>query len=135
MKIQRRDFLRSALGATAASFLSSCGTRSPLGASQPSPEESGIEHVVVVMMENRSFDHFLGWLPNADGKQAGLSYVDQSGATQYTHALSGDFTGCGHIQPDHSYEGGRIQYDGESWMVFCVQEATLIRSATTRKRI
>ena len=28
-----------------------------------------------------------------------------------THALSGDFTGCGHIQPDHSYEGERIQYD------------------------
>lgn len=111
MKIQRRDFLRSALGATAASFLSSCGTRSPLGASLPSPEESGIEHVVVVMMENRSFDHFLGWLPNADGKQAGLSYVDQSGTTQYTHALSGDFTGCGHIQPDHSYEGGRIEYN------------------------
>jgi phospholipase C len=111
LKIQRRDFLRSALGATAASFLSSCGTRSPLGASLPSPEESGIEHVVVVMMENRSFDHFLGWLPNADGKQAGLSYVDQSGTTQYTHSLSGDFTGCGHIQPDHSYEGGRIQYD------------------------
>ena len=24
-------------------------------------------------MENRSFDHFLGWLPGADGKQAGLT--------------------------------------------------------------
>jgi len=24
-------------------------------------------------MENRSFDHFLGWVPGADGKQAGLS--------------------------------------------------------------
>jgi phospholipase C len=24
---------------------------------------NGIEHVVVLMMENRSFDHFLGWLP------------------------------------------------------------------------
>ena len=28
------------------------------------------------MMENRSFDHILGWLPGADGKQAGLTYVD-----------------------------------------------------------
>lgn len=62
-------------------------------------------------MENRSFDHFLGWLPNADGKQAGLSYLDQTGATQSTHHLAGDFTGCGHIQPDHSYQGGRIQYN------------------------
>ena len=24
---------------------------------------NGVEHVVVLMMENRSFDHFLGWLP------------------------------------------------------------------------
>ena len=63
------------------------------------------------MMENRSFDHFLGWLPAADGKQAGLSYVDQTGAAQNTYHLAGDFTGCGHIQPDHSYQGGRIQYN------------------------
>jgi phospholipase C len=28
----------------------------------------GVEHVVVLMMENRSFDHFLGWLPGADGR-------------------------------------------------------------------
>ena len=27
-------------------------------------------------MENRSFDHFLGWLPGADGRQAGLTYHD-----------------------------------------------------------
>ena len=31
---------------------------------------SQIKHIVVVMMENRSFDHFLGWLPNAVGVQA-----------------------------------------------------------------
>ena len=44
--------------------------------SLPSPGLSGIDHVVVVMMENRSFDHFLGWLPGADGRQAGLTYID-----------------------------------------------------------
>ena len=112
MRIQRRTFLRSALGATAATFFSSCDTlRSPLVANLPSPERSGIEHVVVVMMENRSFDHFLGWLPTADGKQDGLSYADQTGAIHSTYHLAGDFTGCGHIDPDHSYQGGRIQYD------------------------
>ena len=31
------------------------------------------------MMENRSFDHFLGWLPGANGRQAGLSYRDLNG--------------------------------------------------------
>ena len=61
-------------------------------------------------MENRSFDHFLGWLPNADGKQAGLSYADPNGVIHATYHLAGDFTGCGHRQPDHSYQGGRIEY-------------------------
>ena len=30
---------------------------------------NGIEHIVLLMMENRSFDHFLGWLPRAHGRQ------------------------------------------------------------------
>jgi phospholipase C len=28
----------------------------------PAPDASGIDHIVVVMMENRSFDHYLGWV-------------------------------------------------------------------------
>ena len=78
----------------------------------PRPGRSGIEHVVVVMMENRSFDHFLGWLPGADGQQAGLKYVDPNGHTQSTYRLAPDFQGCGHVDPDHSYDGGRVQYNG-----------------------
>ena len=74
----------------------------------PAPHESGIDHVVVVMMENRSFDHFWGWLPGADGRQAGLSYTDRQGVLHSTHHLR-DFQGCAHPDPDHSYEGGRIE--------------------------
>jgi phospholipase C len=70
------------------------------------------QHVVVVMMENRSFDHFLGWHPNADGMQAGLSYPDLDGVLHPTHALAPDFTGCGHPDPDHSWDGGRVEYNG-----------------------
>jgi phospholipase C len=81
-------------------------------ASLPTPEDSGIEHIVAVMMENRSFDHFLGWLPNAEGMQAGLTYLDSAGVSHATHALAPDFQGCSHPDPDHSYEGGRVQYDG-----------------------
>jgi phospholipase C len=77
----------------------------------PPPANSGIEHIVVVTMENRSFDHFLGWLPDADGKQAGLSYVDNSGVSQPTYPLAPDYTGCPHPDPDHSYGGARICYD------------------------
>jgi phospholipase C len=77
----------------------------------PPPADSGIEHVVLVMMENRSFDHFLGWLPGADGRQGGLSYRDPNGESHRTFHQS-QLNGCGFNDPDHSYSGGRIQYDG-----------------------
>src|SRR5262249_37764751 len=47
--------------------------------SLPDPAASGIDHIVVMCMENRSFDHFLGWLPGANGRQAGLAYPDKNG--------------------------------------------------------
>jgi phospholipase C len=88
-------------------------------AALPPPAKSGIEHVVVLMMENRSFDHFLGWLPNADGRQAGLHYTDTDGVSHPTAHLT-EFQGCGHPDPDHSWEGGRIELDGgacDGWLM------------------
>jgi phospholipase C len=80
-------------------------------AALPAPQQSGIEHIVVVTMENRSFDHFLGWLPGADGKQAGLSYFDKNSVAHSTYGLAPDFTGCPHPDPDHSYGGSRVAYN------------------------
>jgi phospholipase C len=77
----------------------------------PLPGDSGIEHVVVLMMENRSFDHFLGWLPGADGQQAGLTYLDRYRVSHDTHHLTVT-SSCGYADPDHSYEGGRIELNG-----------------------
>ncbi len=120
MKLNRRELLKNAAFASGAALL---GAPSPSSKNLfvqdirlnlpdlPIPASSAIEHIVVVTMENRSFDHFLGWLPNADGKQAGLTYTDSSGATRATHSLSGDYTGCPHASPDHSYAGGRVEYD------------------------
>ena len=120
MKLNRRELLKNAALVSGAAL---AGASWPAGKSLfaqdillnlpalPSPGNSGIEHIVVVTMENRSFDHFLGWLPNADGKQAGLSYVDVAGVTHGTHSLSGDYTGCPHPDPDHSYDGARVEYD------------------------
>src|SRR3954451_10538741 len=51
----------------------------------PAPRNLPIDTFVVLMMENRSFDHFAGWFPGADGKQAGLSFVDDDGKTYQTH--------------------------------------------------
>jgi phospholipase C len=78
----------------------------------PSPRNLPIDTFVVLMMENRSFDHYLGWLPGADGRQAGLTYTDASGKQFQTHRLTPDFQGCDFLDPDHSWEGGRTQLDG-----------------------
>ncbi|HEX6457822.1 MAG TPA: alkaline phosphatase family protein [Thermoleophilaceae bacterium] len=78
----------------------------------PSPRNLPIDTFVVLMMENRSFDHYLGWLPSADGRQAGLSYTDTQGNTFQTHRLTPDFQGCAFLDPDHSWQGGRTQLDG-----------------------
>jgi phospholipase C len=74
----------------------------------PAPADSGLDHIVVVLMENRSFDHYLGWLPGANTKQAGLRYPDNHGKFHKTHHLSGR-QGCGFNDPDHSWTGGRTQ--------------------------
>ena len=79
---------------------------------KPTPKPvRGIDHIVVVMMENRSFDHYFGWHPTANGMQAGLTFNDDSGASHATHKLSPDFQGCGTDDPDHSWEGGRVDLD------------------------
>ncbi|MGZ4469320.1 MAG: alkaline phosphatase family protein [Nocardioidaceae bacterium] len=115
MTLSRRQFLRTT-GALGAAGLAAGGGLSAAGwgwaaaaATQlPAPTKSGIDHVVVVMMENRSFDHFLGWLPGADGKQAGLAFTDRYGLRHTTHHLT-EYASCGFNDPDHSYEGGRIE--------------------------
>src|SRR2546430_11591905 len=84
--ISRRTFLTTAATA-AGSVALGCSdhpmiatTRAQrLGGLLPDPASCGIEHVVVFMMENRSFDHLLGWLPGADGRQAGLADAGSSG--------------------------------------------------------
>jgi phospholipase C len=78
----------------------------------PSARNLPIDTFVVLMMENRSFDHYLGWLPNADGRQAGLSFTDADGAAHATHRLADFYQSCGYLDPDHSWDGGRTELDG-----------------------
>src|SRR6476660_4194823 len=59
--------------------------------SLPPPEAAGFEHAVVVMMENRSFDHFFGWLPGANGQQTGLTFLNSAGNSHPTHSLPPDY--------------------------------------------
>jgi phospholipase C len=119
--LRRREFLeRTAMlaGATGLASLIPADTLVAEAAKRqarkhlPSPRNMPIDTFVVLMMENRSFDHYLGWLPGADGRQAGLSYTDLAGQTVQTQRLSPDWQGCGHPDPDHSWDGGRIQLNG-----------------------
>ena len=114
MSVNRRDFLRKAVSVPAAALASAIpNPKSQIQAANavlPTPAASGVDHIVVVMMENRSFDHMLGWLPNANGVQAGLSYPDKNGNLQPTQRLN-YYVGCSHPDPDHSYAGGRSEFD------------------------
>src|SRR3954453_18488697 len=82
--LRRREFLQrtAVAGGLAASMGLALGpqtliaqaARPQRGAKLPRAAQRPMDTFVVLMMENRSFDHFMGWLPGADGKQAGLSY-------------------------------------------------------------
>ncbi|MFB4300318.1 alkaline phosphatase family protein [Actinomadura sp. NTSP31] len=125
-ELTRRGFLAGTAGAAALIAASGAGgtaadaatsVRAPVSA-LPDPGDSGIDHIVVVMMENRSFDHYMGWVPGADGRQAGLTFTDAQGNAHDTHHLKVPY-GCGFSDPDHSYAGGRTEYnDGkcDGWL-------------------
>lgn len=73
-----------------------------------------IEHVIVVMNENRSFDHYLGRLPQAgkadvDGWPAGFSNLDKSGVKVTPHHLTSP---CLPIDPPHNWDAMHAKWNG-----------------------
>ena len=76
----------------------------------PSPRNMPLDTVVVLMMENRSFDHYFGWHEKADARNTGLRYPDADGNDIPTYRLTPDFQGCSHPDPDHGWDGGRWQW-------------------------
>ena len=117
--IRRREFLaRTAMLAGGVSLAGLLSPEQLIGAAArkqrrvklPSPREMPIDTFVVLMMENRSFDHYFGWHPEADARNAGLAYPDAAGNAVGTFRLTPDFQGCAYRDPDHSWHGGRHQY-------------------------
>jgi phospholipase C len=122
-QFSRRQFLYGSAAALGSLSMGRSVLGDVLAAARPNrlplPERSGIDHIVVAMMENRSFDHLLGWLPGAGGRQAGLTYKDSQGNAFKTYPLAPDFQGCNHPDPDHSYDGARVQYNNgrcDGWL-------------------
>ena len=170
--LHRREFLRRAgliagaavvgpgLTRTVASQLTAGGTRAgrapritPESVFDAPAAEAPFDTVVVVMMENRSFDHFLGWLGtdaayldagrarygsgfHIDGRQD-LTYTTPSGDDVATHWL-GDpaaqqypYEGCGEGIPGHGWDAGHAQLAAGSSVAGRATATARSRSATT----
>jgi phospholipase C len=111
--LTRRTFLQlmAASGGVAMTGTEYLAQTAARAATARSPHGSaGIENVVILMMENRSFDHFLSWLPGADGRHD-MAYLSTDGNVYPNYALAPDFQGCGYSDPDHSWEGFLIQHN------------------------
>ena len=117
--LRRRDFLARTAAVAGSAALASAMPANELVAEAarrtargrlPSPSEMPIDTFVVLMMENRSFDHYFGWHPDADARNTGLRYPDAEGNLIPTYRLTPDFQGCGHPDPDHGWDGGRWQW-------------------------
>ncbi len=120
--VTRRQLL---LGAAGVAALGACGSSkrtTPTGSAGshlPDPAAAPFDTVVVLMMENRSFDHLLGWVPGANGRQAGLQYPDRSGALVATAPLGAETQGCELKDPSHDWQAVAEQYNGgrcDGWL-------------------
>jgi phospholipase C len=123
--INRREFLRrsaytAGIGLTAAAALSpgrvlaeairAEAATVPLGSAMP------IDHFVILMMENRSFDHYFGWVDPLKARASQHeTYKDASGTsyqTKHTTDVLGEqaqWQGCGFGDPGHGWDAGRAQ--------------------------
>ena len=150
--MDRRRFLRTtgALGGAAVfgNALAACAptgpsggvgaeyhpTRVPAGSMLSLPaSEAPIDHVVVLMMENRSFDHYFGWLSRDEGylergrsryggdfsidARSHQSYPDPAGTIVDTFhldpsSMANPWRGCGFEDPGHGWNAGDAQGEG-----------------------
>jgi phospholipase C len=117
--VDRRQFLRLGVAAPVVAATPERWRFEHLRRFAASVAGSPIDHVVVVMQENRSFDHYFGAFPDADGIPAGTAVPDGEGGTVRPFRLPG---ACS-IDPNHSFadmhakwHGGRndgfVAYDG-----------------------
>ena len=122
--LRRRDFLRrtaytagmaGAAMLPANALLAQAAKATGLRSGLPSSPGGPIDHIVILMMENRSFDHYFGWYSSLADAVQNRSYPDPQNNNQLVpthHAADmgvAQWQGCGHPDPDHSWDGGRAQ--------------------------
>jgi phospholipase C len=99
-----------------------------------------IEHVVVLMLENRSFDHILGDLSlsggrgDVDGLQPGMSNPDPFGGSAPIQAVT---TEKFLTDPTHSFEAVKEQldFDGKQNQGFVMNYARLFPTPAKKKKL
>jgi phospholipase C len=119
--LERTAYTAGMAGLTAAlpasTILAEAAEAAARSSGLPSPRNLPIDHFVVLMMENRSFDHYFGWVADADGIQ-NQSFTDPTGQSVPTRHFSTlgsggmEYKGCGHPDPGHGWESGRAQLLG-----------------------
>lgn len=104
---------REALVGAAASVAACTGPNGDTGAIVPAPEAATIDTIVVVMMENRSFDHYLGALrlvegrTDVDGLDAAMSNPGSAGDE---HPVAPTAVACP-ADPPHSWAESHDQFN------------------------
>lgn len=78
------------------------------------PADCPVEHIGVLMMENRSYDTYFGWLENGRGflnLGLDLSYAEPGDAsiTASPGHWAPQYRRCGHPDPGHGWDAGRDQ--------------------------
>ena len=108
-----RDFTRipeteAEAGRTACAFDRGAMPWETIGEPHPIGDEIPIDHIIMLMQENRSFDHYFGTMPNVEGFPAEYTNPDATGAP-VAPFHTGDY--C--IEDvSHSWNGSHRQYNG-----------------------
>jgi len=100
----------------------------PPGQLEPFPENpqdplnpgllANIDHIVVLMMENRSFDHMLGYLSKEGGSDGKRANIDGLRGGEKNHYKGADFPSFAlpdthfNESPEHGHDGVENQIDG-----------------------
>ncbi|HEX4867720.1 MAG TPA: alkaline phosphatase family protein [Acidimicrobiales bacterium] len=136
--MDRRTFMKGALAGAGAAAVGAprAASASPVNLALPSlgltppTARTPVEHLVVVMMENRSVNHYLGWYGKENREFDGIqdaSFPDlrqgEDGPLVPTEAWGqagrGNFHGRGFADPSHGWTGGRAERHGgtcDGWL-------------------
>jgi phospholipase C len=134
--VNRRTFLRGAAagaGIAALGGSARAGGLGPLTAAlgiDARPARTPVQNLVVVMQENRSLNHFLGWYgaenPAFSGRQHATTPDLRAGpdgpmvpTEDWGQAGRANFHGRGFADPSHGWAGGRLERNGgacDGWL-------------------